>query len=260
MIIDENSIEEIIKLSDSKIHSDIAKIFNVHASTIGRILRKNNINTKRSRINESRINFDINYFDNIDSEEKAYWLGFIAADGCLKGNKVRLVSKDEEVILKFKKSISSEHSITKSITTDKRNGKKNILFIIAITNYNFTKKLERYINIDKSSSFLFPKIKKELHRYFIAGLFDGDGSFSVKENKIRASLISTYDCLKAIQDILLKIGIKQTKILNHYSTYRFYLYKDAFSFLKFIYDDKFSYLYLSRKYIKFKQYEKEYKK
>jgi len=27
--------------------------------------------------------YNINYFENIDSEDKAYWLGFIQADGCL---------------------------------------------------------------------------------------------------------------------------------------------------------------------------------
>lgn len=55
MNIDKSSIEEIIKLSDSKIHSDIAKLFNVHASTIGRILRKNNINTNKKNIHETSI-------------------------------------------------------------------------------------------------------------------------------------------------------------------------------------------------------------
>ena len=28
-------------------------------------------------------NLNKDYFKNIDNEEKAYWLGFIAADGCI---------------------------------------------------------------------------------------------------------------------------------------------------------------------------------
>ena len=98
----------------------------------------------------------------------------------------------------------------------------------------------------------------KIYTYFIAGLFDGDGSFTIYEkNKIRASLISTKECLHQIQNILEEIGIKKTRILEHYSTYRIYLYKDAFKFLKFVYDDDFSYLYLSRKYKKFKQFKDE---
>ena len=261
MKISKKQTTEIIELAKTKKHSDISILFGVHKSSIGRILRDNNIISKRNRINESKLEFNINYFDDIDTEEKSYWLGFISADGCLKSNKVRLVSKDEEVIIKFKNAISSNHKIIKSITKDKRSGKNHTLFIISITNYTFTKKLEKYINIDKSNSFSFPKIKKNLYPYFISGLFDGDGSFSISNGKIRASLISTYECLNEIQNILMKKGIEKTKILEHYSTYRFYLYKDAFNFLNYIYDDNFSYLYLSRKYLKFKQYKDEiYKK
>jgi hypothetical protein len=101
------------------------------------------------------------------------------------------------------------------------------------------------------------RLEKYNINFFISGLFDGDGSFSTSNGKIRASLISTYECLDEIQNILMKKNIKKTKIIYHYSTYRFHLYKDAFNFLNYIYDDNFSYLYLSRKYLKFKQYKDE---
>lgn len=95
---------------------------------------------------------------------------------------------------------------------------------------------------------------------FIAGMFDGDGSFSIKNHTLRANLISTKECLESIQNILLKQDIAKTKIYQHYTTYRFHLYKDTLKFLKYIYDDNFSYLYLSRKYIKYKNYEPKQKK
>ena len=145
---------KIIELSKDKTQKEIAEIFKVSSSTIGRILKKNNIKTNRSRLNESKLYFNMNYFDDIDTNEKAYWLGFIAADGCLKSNKVRLVSKDEEVIVKFKNAIESEHKIVRSITTDKRSGKKYELFIISITNNIFTKKLEKFIQIEELNEIL----------------------------------------------------------------------------------------------------------
>jgi len=254
------NINDIILLSKSKRQKEIAEIFKVSPSTIGRILKNNNIQTNRSRLNESKLYFNINYFDEINSYEKAYWLGFIAADGCLKSNKVRLVSKDEEVIVKFKKAIESEHKIVRSITTDKRSGKKHELFIISITNNIFTKKLERFINIDKSNNFNLPKIDNNLYPFFLAGMFDGDGSFSIygnNKNNIKASLISTKECLEQIINLLeINIGLKKRPtILKHYTTYRFYLYKYSKCFLDYIYNEKFKTLYLSRKYNKYHEYK-----
>jgi hypothetical protein len=254
------NINDIILLSENKSQKEIAEFFNVSTSTIGSLLRKNNIKTKRSRLNESKLKFNINYFDIIDSGEKAYWLGFISADGCLKSNKVRLVSKDEEVIVKFKNAIESEHKITRSITTDKRSGKKHELFIISITNNIFTKKLEKFINIDKSDNFNLPKIDNNLYTFFLAGLFDGDGSFSIygdNKNRIRVSLISTKECLEQIIDLLeLNIGLnKRPTIIGHYTTYRLHLYKYSKCFLDYIYDEKHSKLYLSRKYDKYYEYK-----
>ena len=38
-------------------------------------------------MNKSRTVFDKNIFDTIDTEEKAYWLGFIYADGNISSHK-----------------------------------------------------------------------------------------------------------------------------------------------------------------------------
>lgn len=264
MKINDEIKKEIIKLSSINKQSDIANILGLSKSTVGKLLRKNNINTHRNRLNESKLKFNINYFDNIDLPEKAYWLGFISADGCLKDNKVRLVSKDYEVIYKFKKALNSEHKIVNSIIIDKRSNKKYQSYILSITNNGFTKKVEKYINIDKSTNFYLPNIDKNLYPYFIAGMFDGDGSFTIygkNKHRIKVSLISTKECLEQVQNFLLEIGLlkKKTKILKHYTTYRLYLYADAYKFLNYIYNEKTPEIYLDRKYEKFKKYKNDKK-
>ena len=251
---------EIIRLSYFNTQKDISKSLNISIKKISQILRENNISTGRKRLNESKLKFNINYFDVIDTKEKAYWLGFISADGCLKNNRVRLVSKDEEVIVKFKKAIESEHKIVQSITTDKRSNKKYMSYYISITNNLFTRKLEKYVNVDKSHYFVMPEIDNELNSYFIAGMFDGDGSFTIygkNNHRIRASLISTNECLIQIRDILLNRGFSKTKIVE-YKNYRvLFLYKNALDFLDYIYNDELSGVYLSRKYEKYKKYKNE---
>ena len=73
------------------------------------------------------INYNRHIFDNIDNEEKAYWLGFIVADGYLNLDKhmlrIKLGHKDKQHLIKFINFIGGEESMLKyeihSITGNK---------------------------------------------------------------------------------------------------------------------------------------------
>lgn len=56
----------------------IGEEFGVSRSVISRVLKENNIEIRKDN-HVYKANYRI--FENIDSPEKAYWLGFIAADG-----------------------------------------------------------------------------------------------------------------------------------------------------------------------------------
>jgi len=124
-----------------------------------------------------------NYFEDIDTEEKAYWLGFLYADGCVSRGKMltlELSTKDEGHIKKFLNCINSEHPITrkeKNLSVVNIGSKKMVSDLI---NYGCTER--------KSLTLDFPKnINKHLIRHFIRGYFDGDGCISnsnYKENRI----------------------------------------------------------------------------
>lgn len=253
--IKEENYHEIIELCKTLKQSELAKLFNVSIKSIRSFLKENNIKTNKNRLNLSRLKFDFNYFDEINDEKKAYWLGFIAADGCLKNNKLAISSKDEEVIDKFKKDLQSEHKKTYSHYFDKRTNKTYYNFSIQITSAAFVNKLGKYINIDKSENFLLPDIDENYISFFLAGLIDGDGTFSFDGKRLRVGLSSTKECLIQIQDyVCTKFNLKKTK-LHHIvnNVWRFYLHTGSFSFLKFIYDDKFKEIYLSRKFEKYKK-------
>src|SRR5438105_237351 len=57
---------------------NLGKKYGIDRRTVSRILRMYGLGKlqKRYKVNE-------NYFKVIDTEEKAYWLGFITADGCI---------------------------------------------------------------------------------------------------------------------------------------------------------------------------------
>ena len=97
--------EQINKAIDHFVQNDIsikdcAKMFEIHRTTLGIHLKKNNVSEDRRR----KYFFNEDYFKNVDSEEKAYWLGFIAADGCILENgtlKIGLAEKDSLHLEKF---------------------------------------------------------------------------------------------------------------------------------------------------------------
>lgn len=89
------------------------------------ILKKHNLATRRASTTRAKrkIKLDINYFKHIDTEEKAYWMGFLYADGCVRKDKVTLLLADKEPILAFKKAIKSGHKLSTSRYFDERTKK-----------------------------------------------------------------------------------------------------------------------------------------
>lgn len=65
---------------------EIAKELNVKPYVIYRILNKNNIKVRSNKINSRRFYCNENSFSEVNSEESAYWLGFMYADGYVTKN------------------------------------------------------------------------------------------------------------------------------------------------------------------------------
>jgi hypothetical protein len=76
---------------------------------------------------------DSNYFDTIDSSEKAYWLGMFFADGTVssKSNTIGLNLKDLEHVKKFRKAIKAENNKISEIK-DKRFSKQCLMYYFSI--------------------------------------------------------------------------------------------------------------------------------
>ena len=254
---------KIIELSKTMSQKSIASKYGRTQTGIRLILMRNGITKlKKSRLNMSHLALNVDYFKEIDSSDKAYWLGFICADGDIKksNNKVSLISKDLIVIENFKKTIGAEHAISTRTNFDKRTNKTYTGYSIQIGNELFVAHLINLgITSNKTNILKFPKIDEEYYPYFIAGLFDGDGSVGVRNHgKLRISLISTNEVLDFICNLLTNMGINElsrTKVSkNKPNVWKMYLYKDANKFLKYIYNDNNFKYYLMRKYNIFKKW------
>lgn len=104
--------------------NDLKKFFNIKSyGPIKRVLKTQGVVLRRKGELRPQGKHAVNltFFENIDTPTKAYWLGFLVADGHIQKNnyKASLISKDKEVIEKFKKAIESEHPINQNANYDK---------------------------------------------------------------------------------------------------------------------------------------------
>lgn len=101
---------------------EMATELNISKSAISRRCRALNINVPN---HHNELKFDNTVFDSIDTEEKAYWLGFLYADGNVHStaNIVSLSLKLSDInhLEKFKTFLKATNKISK--TTIKSNNK-----------------------------------------------------------------------------------------------------------------------------------------
>ena len=106
----QETIQKIIELHNSgKGVTEIGKILNLDRAAVSRNLKKLGFDTSRNTLIK-----DI--FHIIDTEEKAYWLGFLYADGYVsKYNQVEvsLALEDEDHLIKLKDFINTNTKIIK---------------------------------------------------------------------------------------------------------------------------------------------------
>jgi hypothetical protein len=118
------------------------------------------------------------YFENIDCEGKAYWLGFLMADGYTRiGNK-----NDKTVNLALQVGDSSRIEAFKlAIGTNKKTEVNHYKYRhdLARLSINSSKMYDDLVKHGciprKSLKTVFPDIKIDWYNHFVRGYFDGDG-------------------------------------------------------------------------------------
>lgn len=149
------------------------------------------------------------YFETIDSEEKAYWLGFLAADGCVRDGRqksviLKLADKDKDHLCKFRDAVKSNAMLYTEIHTGKYH-QELVNNKVVISSIPMARDLERHgITPRKTFTLRYPvqSLSPELNKHFIRGYFDGDGSVGLYGNQMIVSIIGTMDILNHIKEIL----------------------------------------------------------
>jgi hypothetical protein len=179
------------------------------------------------------------YFEKIDSEYKAYILGFIYADGgivCPPNNRqmyLRIEIQEEDGYILDRlaneaggRNVSTIHRPSSIL----KNWKKKAQITISSNNL-CQSLLEKGCNINKSRvGMTFPKLNKDLIPHFIRGFMDGDGSIIIKSLAYKYNRKRDYIIPKPhIQRYKLKLAFCSTdkafleKIAEHLPTKKSYI-------------------------------------
>lgn len=172
---------------------------------------------------KKHITYDVNYFEKIDTEEKAYFLGWICADGYIKKSQyngrvyhtleVYVTNEDSEIIFRFGNAIGKQPVIKKQYNKiQKKTYTGYRLELKAKKTYDdilklFTDEMKPYRQ--------FPNLHKNLKHHFVRGYFDGDGSISIrkKDKVFEMSIDGNPQILKGLSlcyGILFKIQKDKT--------------------------------------------------
>ena len=152
---------------------DLIKEFGVSDREYKKIILKHG-GVIKSKV--QKYNFNENYFENIDTEDKAYFLGFITADGNVSGNTLNISQKESDVLYEFKMYTQFEGNIFK-------HGQRNI-HSINLVSKKIVSDLENLgIFPTKTKSVEFAKIPEHLVRHYMRGVFDGDGCISIHKKR-----------------------------------------------------------------------------
>jgi DNA-binding CsgD family transcriptional regulator len=160
-----------------KTMEEVAEEMDVSVHTLAKELDELGIDRRHSfhtyAVNE-------HFFDTVDTEAKAYWFGFILADGCVTGVakkipslKIGLNNIDTEHLEKFKRDIGSTHPITLNKALP------DAVFVSIGSKILVNRLIEMGCIERKTWGFPTPTcVPEHLVHHYIRGFFDGDGYIS----------------------------------------------------------------------------------
>lgn len=228
---------------------------------ITKILKENDVSMRTTKETSRRYTHNFDYFEVIDTQEKAYWLGFIYADGFIESKRkhgeqkvgITLSVKDKSHLEKFKVSIQATNPIL-----DYTGGgfdPEAVFSKILLTSQKTVDDLKRHgVMEHKTFTLTFPDLEKELVPHFIRGYFDGDGTISVYENTFKFGFSGNLEFLTSIKNFFPESKAQIEKDKNIYC-FRIGGTKKAFKMLHKIYED--ANIFLDRKH---QLYQLTYKK
>jgi hypothetical protein len=214
---------------------------------------------KRKRMITCRMKPGVNHtFFDTWSNDMAYVLGFIAADGCVASNRkslaIKLAQKDQELLERIRDLIAPAIKLRDEYRT-LESGIHHYTVLAIGSTYICRRLMSLGIGPRKSLTMVFPNVPDQYVRHFIRGYFDGDGCISKDSvsNAWSMSVLGTEKFLKTMGDYISSatgIGKKTVSMVSGIYRIR-YAMGDSMKIYRWMYDG--GSLYLARKRHGFEQ-------
>ncbi len=153
------------------------------------------------------------FFEEIDTEQKAYCLGFLFADGCNSGKRleVSLAKQDRDILERISLLLLCGNINIKEYKSKKKGVQDRIgLYVVS---KRLANSLIKWGCVPRKTFIVkFPDIPKCLCHHFIRGYFDGDGSITLNyKRRVNGepsfSIVSTKEMLDAIGQRFTNLGV-----------------------------------------------------
>ena len=147
--------------------------------------------------------------DNIDTEEKAYWLGFFYADAYNKESTGQLIielqEQDKDHLFKCAKFFGQPREPFLQL---KNKGKHRAYRLELNSRYLSDSLKQKGCHQAKSFNITLPNwLPSEQTRHFIRGYFDGDGCINIHQDQLHINIVSTKEFNLQLQTIIKNINI-----------------------------------------------------
>ena len=250
----------------------IEKDYGVARTTVSKFLTK--IGVKNTVGNHHRTYYhNEDYFEVIDNEHKAYWLGFMFADGYISNNDNRygedqfgisLAKEDIQTLYQFKQDINATNPIHEY---ERKNNIGQPLCRIQLTSQKTVDDLINKGCIKQKSHILNPpkNISNELLPHFLRGFFDGDGSIIKTKSKYNIktdgysysiNITTTKDMAEWIQAYVEMGSVVKESRREYTWYYSLGGHIQVINFYHLLYDN--ATIYMGRKYLRFQELLNKY--
>lgn len=260
-ILNDSDLENIKKLylKDKLKIKEICDLYKISRPTIENFFKKHKIET-RTRKDYHKYSINLDFFETINTEEKAYFLGLLYADGNIYKRSLRLSlqERDIDILNKIKKCINFSGDYYCSYSKSPNQQNRITLQVNSKDMVNDLIKLGCIPN--KSFLLKFPskdQVPNHLIRHFIRGYFDGDGWIYIVSKTNHFGIIGTKDLCENIKIILENVGIAfSNKALSLHKNQtnrilRLTSKKSILQVYKYLYEN--ATIYIDRKYNKFQE-------
>lgn len=248
----------------------LSRKYGMSPTTISKVFKQNGIeiyNTSHHTVINEKV------FDEIDTEEKAYWLGFMYADGCIysKENRIELSLQDSDIehLRKFAKFLESPKENLVKLYEKGGHRKYGSCRVSFRSSHMWEALNSKGCTPRKSLTLIFPDdsifSSVDLIRHFLRGYVDGDGCLCITKGKVELNVLGTESFLTTFMSKL-PLGRMYPIYKRHkdsesdFCTFNLWT-STAYKIIKYLYEN--SSIYLDRKYEKYKEicrlYEESYK-